>query len=104
MILCCGSRWAIGGKIAAGICYTVGRDALTVRFGGHVRKIAWEDISEIGQDRFRMFDVFPVWIRVNGEKEKISQNVEGIYELVWEIAQHLPENAECFPGFGIFWL
>ena len=87
-----------GKKIRGTIRYEVTPEALIVSSGRSERRIPWSSFTAADTKEINFFDTYPVYFEVDGKRFEISQYVDGVVNLGYDILEHMPEGAKISDG------
>lgn len=83
-----------GNKLRRTIRYEVTERTLIVHQWRLERMISWEDFTAANTKSINFFDTYPVYFEVKGERFEISQYVDHVVDLGYEIISRMPASAD----------
>lgn len=89
----------IGDKLKHTLRYEVGEDGLKVVNGTKETVYDWSAFSEAQTKGLNLLDRYPVYFTVNNKRLELSQYVDHVSELGYDIMCHMPEHATVSDSF-----
>ena len=88
-----------GRKLKETLCYEVTDEALIVSNGRAARRIPWTSFTKADAKMVNVFSRYPVYFTVDGGRFELSQYVEDVAGLGYDIMCRMPEGAAVSERF-----
>ena len=82
-----------GRQMKANTCYRVTDEALIVKSAGAEKRYPWKSFTQARVKELNIFERYPVYFVAGGERLELSQTLDDIYGLGWEMLQRMPAEA-----------
>ena len=89
----------IGRTVRESLCYEITDDALVVKEGSRTRRLTWRSFSSADVKSVNLFDRYPVFFTVDSEHLELSQYVDNVAGLGYDIMCRIKDHADVTDRF-----